>query len=111
LHVQRVKAGRALDEAFPHEANAMAEYPANKNRDWFIASDRYSYWHYTGKDDHRFDKVKVQGKRVIGRRTVEKLIAIPEERKITPAALYLVIVRPDKQLSRATLRLDFASGK
>jgi hypothetical protein len=112
---EKARAGANLDEVLQLEGNGMAEELFNKTKDVMLDEHAYSYWYYTDKNDHRFDRVKREGKRVIARRTIERLVNVSGHNVSSPIGntavsnLYFVFIRAvgSKELARATLQLAF----
>jgi hypothetical protein len=112
-HQRRVREGRPLEEAFPREANAMAEYPRNRERNLFLSPDRYSYWYYASPADHRFDRVQPGKSLVRARRTISSWYWVTDTASAagslsTVGSVHLVLLQGDGPAT-ALLTLRFTA--
>jgi hypothetical protein len=114
------RAGAPLARIAGFKQTGMAEGKHNQQRDLMLSPDSPQYLYYTSDADHRFNRVRRRGERVIAHRTVANLF-LPS-RRTTPLRrfggrdLYLVLVkylwskdysaRDEKQ--RAALHLRFS---
>ena len=99
--LQMAAKGWALSKLPGFENRGMAEVMFNPDNQLLICDDSSSYWFFTNKQTHRFNRVTRSGKQFICRRTVTQLVDIDEQVTLPVSdincPIYLVAVhtRPD----------------
>jgi len=82
--VYRSAIGEADLEVAWYQNTGMAESLFNPDQAMSINNDAPSYWYYTNKDDHRFDRNAIgTSSKWIAKRTITKLDVIENEKQIT----------------------------